>query len=348
MKALVIGGSGLVGGHLVRALVAAGWETAATQRTPPRTPPATHRAIALDLLDPASVQALPGQVAGVSHVFFLARTLQKGYRIERESNVRVLEAVLDVLQDLPSLRHVQLVHGLKWYGSTAGPFPVPARESDPVPGAAHFYYDQHALVRERARGRPWHWSTLRPHCVSGVATHSPSNVMLGMAVYAQLMKEQGLPLAFPGSQAAFDARLTYTSADLLARAMLWAATDPAARDEDFNVANGDVFSWSQVWPAVAAAFGMEAAPPRPQALRDTMPPLADLWSRVVQRDALVSYALPALVDWNFMDATLALAWEQTMSLGKLRRHGFGETVDTPAMILEIIQAYRRLRILPAP
>jgi hypothetical protein len=109
-----------------------------------------------------------------------------------------------------------------------------------------------------------------------------------------------------------------------------------------------VFSWSQVWPAVAAAFGMEAAPPRPQALRDTMPPLAGLWSRVVQRDALVPNALPALVDWNFMDATLALAWEQTMSLEKLRRHGFGETVDTPAMILEIIQAYRRLRILPAP
>ena len=346
-KALVIGGSGLVGGHLIRALAAAGWDTVATQRTPPPVQPATHRVIALDLLDPASVQAVPGQVASVSHVFFLARTLQTGYRIERESNVRVLEAVLDVLQDLPSLRHVQLVHGLKWYGSTAGPFPVPAHESDPPPNAPHFYYDQHALVQECALGRPWHWSTLRPHCVSGVATHSPSNVMLGMAVYAQLLKEQGVPLAFPGSQAAFDARLTYTSADLLARAMLWAATHEAARDEDFNVANGDVFSWAQVWPAFAAAFGMEAAPPRPQALRDTMPQLSSLWSQIVQRNALVPNALPAMVDWNFMDATLALGWEQTMSLEKLRRHGFAETVNTPSMIQEIVQAYRDLRILPS-
>jgi hypothetical protein len=34
-----------------------------------------------------------------------------------------------------------------------------------------------------------------------------------------------------------------TDARLLARHMLWATTTPAARDQAFNVVNGDVFRW---------------------------------------------------------------------------------------------------------
>ena len=56
--------------------------------------------------------------------------------------------------------------------------------------------------------------------------------------------------------------------------------------------------------------------------------------------------LSTLVDWHFMDATLALGWDQTMSLDKLRRHGFGDAVDTSAMILDILTAYRHQGILP--
>lgn len=346
--ALVVGGSGLVGGHLIRTLLDAGdWEVVATQRRAPAQQPATHRVIALDLEDAPQAGGALQEAGAVTHVFFLARTWQAGYRIERASNTAALAVVLDALQALPSLQHVQLIHGLKWYGSTQGPFPVPARESDPPPPVPHFYYDQRALVAQRSQGRGWHWSTLRPHCVSGVALGSPSNLMLGMGVYAALRKAQGLPLAFPASAAAFDARLTYTGADLLARAMRWAATDPSARDQDFNVANGDVFSWRQVWPAFAQAFGMEPAQPRPCRLSEEMPALAACWKSLAQQQGLVQDDLAALVDWHFMDATLALAWDQTLALDKLRGHGFAEAVDTPAMILDILARYRQQRILPA-
>jgi nucleoside-diphosphate-sugar epimerase len=172
--------------------------------------------------------------------------------------------------------------------------------------------------------------------------------MLGLGVYAALMKAQGRPLAFPATQAAFEARLSYTGADLLARAMLWAATSPTARGQDFNVANGDEFSWSEVWPAFARAFGMAPAGPEPRALREEMPALAGLWRELARREGLAQHELSALVDWHFMDATLALGWDQTMALDKLRRHGFGDTVDTPAMILNILAEYRRQGILPAP
>lgn len=345
-KALVVGGSGLVGRHLIQALAADDWEIVSTQRRVPMEAFATHRVIALDLLDGRAARAALGEAGDVTHVFFLARAWQPGYLIERNANVEALTVVLDALQDLPSLMHVQLIHGLKWYGSTLGPFQNPARESDPKPPVEHFYYDQRALVEARARGRHWHWSTLRPHCVCGIATGSPSNLMLGLGVYAALTRAQGKPLSFPSTQAAFEARLTVTNADLLTRAMLWAATDPAAQDQDFNVANGDTFSWREVWPVYARAFGMEPAGPQPRALCEEMPALAEPWRELARREGLAYDELSTLVDWHFMDATLALGWDQTMSLDKLRRHGFGDAVDTSAMILDILTAYRHQGILP--
>ena len=38
------------------------------------------------------------------------------------------------------------------------------------------------------------------------------------------------------------------------------AETPAARNEDFNVVNGDVFRWSWMWSRIAEWFGIEAAP----------------------------------------------------------------------------------------
>ena len=45
--------------------------------------------------------------------------------------------------------------------------------------------------------------------------------------------------------------------DLLARAIAWSGESDAARNEAFNVTNGDVFSWENIWPAVADALGMK-------------------------------------------------------------------------------------------
>lgn len=346
-QALVIGGSGLVGSHLIAALSAEpGWRIVSTQRQVPEPVPDGFARVALDLEQPQTVAARLERLSDTTHVFFLARTWRPGYVIEHASNVRALAVLLDAVQDWPRLEHVQLVHGLKWYGSTLGPIATPARETDPRPEQPHFYYDQRELIAQRRSGRRWHFSTVRPHCVSGVSTGSPSNIILGMAVLAVLARARGQPLAFPGTPEAFDAKLTYTGADLLARAMIWAATDPRAQDQDFNVANGDVFTWRQVWPAFAAAFGVETAPASPRTLAIEMPPEAAAWHALAAREGLAEPALERLVDWHFMDASLALRWDQVMSVDKLRRHGFGEAADTPRMILDLLGAYRRLRILP--
>lgn len=348
--ALVVGGSGLVGAHLIRELLAADWTVIATQRRAPDVQPPGCRVVALDLDDAAGVEARlsdVGRSADITHLFFLARVWRPGYLIERRENVAALRAVLDAVQDWHGLRHVQLIHGLKWYGSTAGPFATPARETDPRPPASHFYYDQRDLLAERQQGRRWTWTTLRPHCISGVTLGSPSNIMLGIGAFAALAAEHGANVPFPASVAAFDARLTYTGADLLARAMRWAATAETARNEDFNVANGDVFRWCDVWPMVASRFGASAGPATPLRLSVEMPDRAQAWRDLSRRHDLAVSDLARLVDWHFMDASLALEWDQVMSTEKIRAAGFGETADTPAMIDALMREYQRRAILPS-
>ena len=50
---------------------------------------------------------------------------------------------------------------------------------------------------------------------------------------------------------------------MIARACEWAGTSENAENEIFNITNGDVFVWQNVWLAIADALGMEVGPPEP-------------------------------------------------------------------------------------
>jgi hypothetical protein len=53
---------------------------------------------------------------------------------------------------------------------------------------------------------------------------------------------------------------TFTSAPLHARFCEWAVTEPRAAGQAFNITDGDVQSWQDMWPRLAARFGMRVAP----------------------------------------------------------------------------------------
>lgn len=86
------------------------------------------------------------------------------------------------------------------------------------------------------------------------------NMSMTLTVYATLCKHTGQPFVFPGSAAQWESLTDMTDARRLARHLEWAATSPNARNEDFNVVNGDVFRWKWLWPRLAEYFGVEAAP----------------------------------------------------------------------------------------
>lgn len=348
-QALIAGASGLLGTHFHRYLESLGdWDVITLSRKPVEAG-AAARHIALDLLDrDACAQAAPA-LAGITHVFYLSRVVEpdSDYVIKVDPNEAMFKNLIDHLDPVAQrLEHIQAMHGSKWYGSHLGPFKVPAKESHPRPAQALYYYGQHDYLAHKQDGRRWTWSTLRPHFVIGVAVGSPSNLVSAIGAYAAILRELGLPLYFPGSERAFDALLTYSDAELVSRAMLWAASEPGCAGQDFNIANGDYFRWRDVWGGFAAHFGMAPGASRPCNLKEFMRSKTPLWDRLVARHGLRHTAFGRIADWAFADSVFRLEWDQAISVVKSHQFGFGEMVDSERMFLNTLSEYRRLRILP--
>ena len=85
-----------------------------------------------------------------------------------------------------------------------------------------------------------------------------------------------------------------TDAGLLAEQLEWAATTPAAQNEDYNVVNGDVFRWKWMWQQIADYFGIEAAPfpGEMQPLEGRMLAAEDDWRQIAQNISCASRTLP--------------------------------------------------------
>jgi len=179
--------------------------------------------ISVDLLSPGDVKAKLGQLNEITHFFFGAYVEKPTATEKTEVNVTLLRNLLDVLEEnAPALRHITLYQGGKAYGSDLGPYKTPAREDDPRLMPPNFYYDQEDLLRSRQQGSKWNFTILRPGgAICGISLGSPMNLI---AVYAAISREIGLPFRFPGPESVYRALYQVTSADLLARATVWAGS----------------------------------------------------------------------------------------------------------------------------
>lgn len=68
--------------------------------------------------------------------------------------------------------------------------------------------------------------------------------------------------------------------------MVYLATHDSCAKQAFNIRNGDAFRWEQVWPAIAAWFGLEVAPPVRLSLQQVMADKGEVWSRLAKRHDL--------------------------------------------------------------
>jgi nucleoside-diphosphate-sugar epimerase len=304
--------------------------------------------IRVDLLDAEDVNSKLTAVQGVTHVVFGAY-IEKSTAAEKSAvNVAILRNLLDALESRSdSLQHITFYQGGKAYGADLGPFKTPAREDDPRLMPPNFYYDQEDFLRARQKGKRWHWTALRPEAICGYGIGNPMNLAMVIAVYATLSKQLGLPLRFPGTEAAYRALYQVTSADILASATVWAGTDEAARDEIFNITNGDYFRWQHMWPRIARMFGMEVADPVPTPLTVYMQDKAELWDRIVQKHNLQPIAYSQLVSWAFGDFIFNSGFDNISSTVKARRAGFQDCIDTEDMFRLFLDRLRHDRVIPA-
>lgn len=347
-KALIVGASGLVGGNLLERLRGnRAWHVTTLSRRPPALHGEGAKHLPVDLLDAAQCRAAAPQLADTTHIFFCARSVEQNYVINVDANRLIVENLLDaMLPTATKLEHVQIIHGMKWYGSNLGPYRTPAKEWHPRLPGRNFYYEQLDALIERQKGASWSWSTLRPHFICGVSIGSPSNPLSTLGAYAAVLRELGEPLYFPGLQGAFDAAMNITDVALLSKAIEWAATEPRCANEAFNIINGDTFRWRDVWPMLAEHFGMKPGAVRPTNLREYMADKQPVWERVAKTNGLKFERLEAVADWAFADVMFAGAWEQTASVVKAHQYGFTGMVDTEEMLLRVLGEYRTLKILP--
>lgn len=353
-KVLVAGALGIVGRAAMTQFLGAGREAVGLSRRAPAagTPGSL---LSVDLTDPADCRAKLGAIDDVSHVVYAALyekpSLKAGWTEQDQiaTNLAMLRNLLDAVEAAnPGLRHLTLMQGAKAYGGHLGQGPVPARERAPRHMHPNFYWAQEDLLRERAEAAGWTWTILRPQAILGHAPGSAMNVVAAIGAYAAIARALGQKLSYPG----MGERITEaTDVRLLARAIAWAGETESAAGQIFNVTNGDVLLWQQLWPVVAECFGMEIGLPQPMPLATVMPPLEEVWQGVVREHGLEASTLDGLVgsSWQFLDFTVSrpAVTSSLLSTIKIRQAGFADCIDTEDSLRSHLRDLQRRRILPA-
>ncbi|MET7278067.1 SDR family oxidoreductase [Kribbella sp. NPDC005582] len=346
--ALVVGARGVIGTNLVEHLAASGeWRVIGLSRRGGVDVPGKVRQIAVDLLDPDDTQVKLAELTDVTHVFYVAYQDRPTWAELVAPNLAMLVNVVDAIEPVArGLRHVSLMQGYKVYGAHLGPFKTPAREDDPPHLPPEFNVDQQNFLEHRQVGKAWNWSALRPSVVGGVALGNPMNLAVAIAVYASLSKELGVPLRFPGEPGAYETLLEVTDSGLLAKAAVWAATAPAAANQAFNIANGDLFRWSELWPKIARWFEMEVAPPLQMSLQDVMADKEPVWKQLQATHDLAATSFAEVSSWPFADFVFGWDYDFFADGSKARRAGFHEYIATDEMFFSIFAELRRQRVIP--
>jgi nucleoside-diphosphate-sugar epimerase len=357
-KVVVAGATGLVGNAALRHFErAGGTEVVALSRRKPRQ---LHgaRHVAVDLMNAAQCAQTAPELSGATHLVYAALyespNLIDGWRDPRqiEINDRMLRNLMAVLLPAaPTLKHVTLLQGTKAYGSHVRPLKVPAREGrSEMYEQPNFYWVQENFLRELQRGKSWHWSILRPVLIIGEAMGGAMDLIPPLGVYAAVLRAQGRPLDYPGGAPRVAQAV---DVDLLARAIAWSGDAAAGRNEAFNVTNGDVFTWENIWPAIADALDMTPGAHVPLSLAKEYPKWIPLWDELRRTHDLIAPGLEEFVGLSFQYADYSMRHGQTesgppsiVSTVKINQAGFTEMMDTEVMFRKWFKLAKASRLLP--
>lgn len=342
--ALVAGGSGIVGHGVATELKRQGW----TVRTLARRPIAGMETIAVDLTDRTTSASALEAAAGTTHLFYAALSQDPDLAVEAERNGRMLGNLLDGLEAVGApLQRVISYEGFKFYGIHLGAkVRTPARESDPPHMPPNIYLTQRSELRARARISDWDIVALSPDVVVGDVFGNPMNIALVVGVFAELSRELGVPMRFPGTDKAYGQLAQFTDAGLLGRASLWAATEEKASGEVFNVTNGDVFRWERMWEDVALHLGLDVASPVPLNLARHMADKGPIWKDIARRHGLVQPDLTELVRWPFGDFIFHTESDVISDVNKIYEFGFTERMNSTKSLISAINSLKRQKVLP--
>jgi nucleoside-diphosphate-sugar epimerase len=355
-KAVVIGALGVIGRYIVEQLLAQGsWQVLGVSRRAAAEQD-NYRHLSVDLLDADATERAFASISDVTHVFYAAFQASVGAAANYAANIApnrdmLVHAVTAIARHSRALQRVVLVTGTKYYGIHLGPLKTPMRETDPRHMPPDYYFDQIDWLTEfqrgeLQRGKLWTWAELRPQTLCGFAPGTAMSILPAIAAYASVSKALGLPLRFPGKAGAYRSIYQVCESAQMARAALWAATEPRCANEAFNITNGDYFRWQHMWPLIADVFEMPVGDPQMISLTAHMADKAPLWHALQRQHGLVAIGWEQLAAWPYADYVFASEWDIMSDVTKSRLFGFHDVVDSQEMFVRLLQRFRDQKIVP--
>lgn len=354
---LIVGASGLVGTAAARSFLDEGWQViTASRRLPELLAGKKFRHISLDLQNLQACRlAVPG-LADVTHVVYTAvyelPGLIQGWADPHQigTNGRMLRNLLEPLSEVAALQHVTVLQGTKAYGITVGPMRVPARESQPRVEHPNFYWLQEDYIKEKSERSDFAYTIFRPQLIVGPNHGVVMNLPPVVGVYAAVRQHEGLPFSYPGGMGgvweAVDARL-------VGNACLWAATHPEADGEIYNLTNGEVFMWRDMWPAIADTLGVTVGEDESISMAEYLPARSRSWDEIVKKHGLQALSMDTLLgeSHHYADFVFNHGNDQApppafVSTVKIKQAGFTETWNSEESFCYWLSDLQRRKVLP--
>ncbi|KAH7311230.1 hypothetical protein B0I35DRAFT_411469 [Stachybotrys elegans] len=360
--------------------------------------PSNAQHISLDLLGSPSDMASSLQGIKTAEYVFFSAYLQKPSEQESwDINGDMLQNFLDALHTAgiaSTVKRIVLVTGAKQYGVHLGPVKNPMQESDPWlrenQFPPNFYYRQQDILKKfcderNKEGNKISWTVTYPNDVIGHAHGNFMNLAGALGIYVTISKELNQELTFPGSERFYTGFDSFTSASLHADFCEWAVFQDKAANQAFNVINGDVESWQNLWPKVAKHFGMkvnqnqfkqnngslsssvELNPTAPLSIyakeAGFEPPPGRLesnidltkwsqqdnvkkaWNKIVKRDGVREDGLEKAT-WSFLSFVLGRNYDLVMSMSKARELGWTGYEDTWVGLEKALNRLEEDKIIP--
>jgi len=324
--ALIVGANGIVGRNMAKYLQSRdNWDEViiTSYREPDFDTTAVF--VRMDLTDPAAVENNAADLADVSHVFYAAYMEKKTLAEQTATNIGLLQnLVLGLEKIAPGFKHLTFIQGGKAYGAHLGKYKTPALETDSRHFPPNFYYSQQDFLITQSAGKAWSWTAVRPDIMVGFAVGNPMNMANLIAVYATLCKELNVPFRFPGSDKAYQVLVNITDSEILAKGMEYAALHEECYGQIYNITNGDIFRWEQIWTKMADYFHVGMDSPITFPLADYMADKEEAWAAIVKKYGLKPHTVRELANWPFGDFIFNVEADAFFDVNKFRRAGFQE------------------------
>ena len=350
---LVVGATGIAGRGACQELLRCGAEVLGLSRHPDGLVVGV-RHVSVDLLDADRLRSSLSDLKP-THVYFTAWSRRATEAENIKVNGDMVRNVLAALSPSRTVTHVALVTGLKHY---LGPFDAyvkagtlpstPLREEQPRLDTPNFYYAQEDEVYTAAQREGFTWSVHRPHTIIGRAIGNAMNMGTTLAAYASICKELGRPFIFPGSAAQWNGLSDMTDARILAKQLLWASTNDFAKNDAYNITNGDLFRWNWMWPRIAKWFGVEwrGVESDMVSLDAQMANDATVWKEMAEKYGLVEPDLSRVASPWHTDLDLSRPIEVMTDMASSRKRGFLAYQSTEDSFYDLFAALRGDRVIP--